>query len=180
MDNSSCLFLLTNIWRRSDKNRICNHAHSSYAGRHVFEKYGGLFTSFTIIIYTRALSSRSIVRRAFKRPRVNKTGMHRLRNRTTRRIIGARFARQWFDRSISYLDLCDNGEDSPLGKFRWSAAVDSFRIPGGFLSSSLQVKFYCLPRSGTFLSVHEPRFGLLSLHCHLPYRAASSPRPSRR
>jgi len=104
--------------------------------------------------------------------------MHRHRNRCT-----FEFSERVRSTTIRSIDFAFRSlrqqRRLTIRKIPWSPAVDSFRIPGGesLLSSSLQVKFYCLPRSGTFLSVHEPRPGLLSLHCHLPYRAVSPPRP---
>lgn len=130
----------------------------------MFEKCGGLFTiDVTIIIYARVLSSRSIQRRAFKCPAVNKTRI------ALPELSSSNFRSGFVDK---------NRKDSPLGKFHRirlaSLGTGGRRILGrgsSFFSPrgrNLQPAL----KQRTFLSVHEP-LALLSLHCHLPYRAAS-------
>lgn len=113
----------------------------------------------------RVLSSRSIERRAFKRPPVNKTGAHR--------DTPAASAYAFIDRSR---------EDSPLRKHRRISA-DSLRTEGevepgsrggGLLSSPLEVKIYSLP---FFLSTNRSRPSLTALSFAAPRRFAL--RPSR-
>ena len=127
----------------------------------MFEKYGGLFTiDVAIIIYARALSSRSIEWRAFKSPTVNKT---------------------WIYITLSEL-LCwifevfiDNSPYSPLGKFhRISVGFlrrESSKGPENLLFSSFKVKIYCLIPGAEPFFLSTNRWALLSLHCHLPYRS---------